>query len=92
MAAKIVYTWVPQAGKMRVNWRLVGGNGEIMCFSNQGFKDVRDARRAVAACGNAINGSGVSLKLHEEGPGPKPKDPPHGGLQDTLGSTHPGDF
>lgn len=29
------------------DWRLLGKNGEIICQSNQGFRDRHDAKRAI---------------------------------------------
>jgi len=60
----------------RVNWRLVGANGETMCQSSQGHRDKTDARRAVSAVHAALVGMiGVDgfIQPREAGPGRKPK-------------------
>lgn len=79
---KIQYYWAqvflsPDQWDHRVNWRLVGANGEVMCQSTQGFRDKTDARRSVRAVlcllayglpDDGTQGIGVS----EVGPGRKP--------------------
>lgn len=75
---KIEYYWSPVDGPgvcfdHRVNWRLIGANGEVMCHSNQGFRDKTDARRSVDAVLCAL--IGVAFTNHscrEVGPGRKP--------------------
>jgi hypothetical protein len=62
-----------------VNWRLIGANGEVMCQSTQGYRDKRDARRAVEAvtlilCKPAHSSEGaVTYGVREVGPGRKPE-------------------
>lgn len=84
---KIVYYWTSNHKRMRVsgvvrvvsdhkvNWRLVGANGEVMCQSTQGFRDKRDARRSVEAVWSALLGmtqpDGM-LMPRQVGPGMKP--------------------
>lgn len=67
---------IPVEGQ-RVNWRLVGANGEIMCQSTQGYRDKTDSRRGFDAVSLVLAGSHrtslVALKLlREVGPGRKP--------------------
>ncbi|RZJ18696.1 MAG: hypothetical protein EOO54_15375 [Haliea sp.] len=64
----------------RVNWALIGGNGEIMCQSNQGHRDKTDARRSVETAATLLGGLMASVDaqiefgdLREVGPGRKPK-------------------
>lgn len=59
----------------RVNWRLVGANGETMCSCTQGFRDKIDAMRSVAATIMTFVGypAGTGDDLRFVGPGPKPK-------------------
>lgn len=76
---KIEYTWTPVrrrgfTANHKVNWRLVGANGEIMCQSNQGFRDKADAQRSVQAVAAALQG-GDPLPYREVGPGRKPTTP-----------------
>ncbi len=65
---RVEYYWCADPSKpvtpdnIRVNWRLVGANGEIMCQSTQGFRDEADARRSVLAV----------AAVREVGPGRKP--------------------
>lgn len=60
-----------------VNWRLKGGNGEVMCQCTQGFRDKTDALRNIDACASALFNSGFPadnpLKTKIVGPGRKPK-------------------
>lgn len=60
----------------RVNWRLFGGNGELMCSSNQGHRDKTDARRAVVQVANVLGGNLLlpvpNERIREVGPGKKP--------------------
>ena len=59
----------------KVNWRLIGANGEIMCQSTQGFGDKTDARRSVRAVMNVFGCEPlipVDLVVREVGPGRKP--------------------
>ena len=49
---RIEYYWAwdghgPGPGDYKVNWRLVGGNGEVLCQCTQGFRDKTDAERNV---------------------------------------------
>lgn len=74
---KIEYYWtnpqVDRGGERVVNWRLIGANGEVMCHSNQGFRDKTDAQRSVDAVLCAL--IGVAFTNHscrEVGPGRKP--------------------
>lgn len=75
---KIEYYWSPQyvglALHHRVNWRLVGANGEIMCQSTQGFRDKTDAQRSVSSVIGALLGANaaMSVGVREVGPGRKP--------------------
>lgn len=76
---KIEYYWtnpqVDRGGERVVNWRLIGANGEVMCHSNQGFRDKTDARRSVEAVTSVLFGTagpnGLVLPRHV-GPGKKP--------------------
>lgn len=60
-----------------INWRLKGGNGEVMCQCTQGFRDKTDALRNIDACASALFNSGFPadnpLKTKIVGPGRKPK-------------------
>ena len=69
----VAYYW---AGlhEPRVNWRLVGGNGKIMCQSTQGFRNKADARRSVIGVVLALSGGANAGDFAETGPGPRPKD------------------
>lgn len=77
---RIEYYWVPHGPTdHRVNWRLVGANGEIMCQSTQGFRDKTDARRSVVAVLMALTFATpmcevdkYPLMIREVGPGRKP--------------------
>ena len=84
---KIVYEWVWKSnrvktampslkqpglnGDWKVDWALIGANGEHMCGSNQGFTDKTDARRSVDAVAFVLTGSHVGA-MREVGPGKKP--------------------
>ena len=78
----VAYYWtmLPVAGapvgtpQPRVNWRLVGGNGEIMCQSTQGFRNKSDARLSVVRVVLALSGGANAGDFAETGPGPRPKD------------------
>ena len=77
----IRYNWERQQGEYRVNWVLVGGNGQAMVGSlHQGFRDKTDARRSVTDVIKALAGDlielekGVPVHLLEQGPGPKPDE------------------
>jgi uncharacterized protein YegP (UPF0339 family) len=83
---KIEYYWTPVGFKTtktadidyRVNWRLVGANGEVMCGSNQGFRDKTDAQRSVLQVTHVFEGLTPvipldgALNVREVGPGRKP--------------------
>lgn len=78
---RIEYYWTlrghlpedPEPMTVRVNWRLVGANGEIMCQSTQGFRDKADARRSVMAVSDALQPSGnLDIWARETGPGRRP--------------------
>ena len=64
----------------RVNWRLKGANGEIMCQSTQGFRDKADAERSVLQVAHAFYNLGSYVPLDRgvldyfkhAGPGRKP--------------------
>lgn len=58
-----------------VNWRLVGGNGEVMCQSTQGFRDKTDAMRSIDAVAHILFNYPLGLKSSARvtGPGRKPK-------------------
>lgn len=59
----------------RVNWKLVGANGETMCQSNQGFRDKTDAIRNLRECGKwllYVDGVYPSLSPRVVGPGRRP--------------------
>ena len=80
---KIEYYWttetkrVPISGKMadvddhKVNWRLKGANGEVMCQSTQGFRDKTDAERSVMQVAHAFYNLDY-FKHRHTGPGRKP--------------------
>lgn len=76
---KIEYYWArvwtdPETIEHRVNWRLVGANGEIMCQSTQGFRDKTDAHRSVDRVGDLFADRDVGFtSIREVGPGRKPK-------------------
>lgn len=80
---RIVYSWVtirPPRAAVRVEciWSLLGANGEHMCSSfPEGYRDKRDARRAVYAVAAALQGesdpAAVGVYAREVGPGPKPE-------------------
>ena len=58
----------------KVNWRLVGGNSEVMCQCTQGFRDAVDAMRNVSTVTTILSGSANTAGLYKiEGPGAKPK-------------------
>lgn len=77
---RIEYYWTGGAPNTsadpKVNWRLVGGNGEVMCSSNQGHQDKTDARRAVARVASVFGGELAHQiefgTIREVGPGRKP--------------------
>lgn len=76
---KIEYYWSPLDGPgvcfgHRVNWRLVGANGETMCQSTQGHRDKTDAQRSVLAVLAAFGviAENDSIGVREVGPGRKP--------------------
>lgn len=56
----------------KVNWRLIGANGEIMCQSTQGFRDKTDAIRSVDAVAQALFSHPLG-SARIVGPGRKPK-------------------
>lgn len=67
-------------GEWRVNWRLVGANGEIMCQSTQGFRDKADARRSVDAVASVFFGvPDAHHEVREVGPGRNPAALRHAG-------------
>ena len=74
---KIEYYWTIERGDAAlppghvVNWRLVGGNGEVMCQSTQGSRDKHDAQRSVLAVAEALTGS-YPDSYREVGPGRNP--------------------
>ena len=71
---KVEYYWV-DIDDHYVNWRLVGSNGEVMCQSNQGYRDKADARRAVRAVMTVLGVpplDAVNMHVREVGPGKKP--------------------
>lgn len=81
--AKIEFYWTPVgftsktsvAIDYKVNWRLVGANGETMCQSTQGYRDKTDASRAVDAVTSVLFGTlidGVLTMPRRVGPGKKP--------------------
>ena len=64
----------PFTGQHVVNWRLIGANGELMCSSNQGFRDKTDAIRSVESVANVLTGWGINEGFYRVvGPGRKPK-------------------
>lgn len=73
---KIEYYWVPSVSSVTgsvVVWRLVGANGEIMCQSNQGFRDKADAQRSVMSVVRDLTGyPQFNIYAREVGPGRKP--------------------
>lgn len=72
---KIEYYWSFHVihDDYRVNWRLVGANGEIMCQSTQGFRDKTDAQRSVEAVSSLLRADALyGPTLREVGPGRKP--------------------
>lgn len=79
---RIEYYWAANPAAVisgtdaKVNWRLIGANGEIMCQSTQGYRDKRDARRAVRAVMDVFGTEelvSVDLIVREVGPGRKPE-------------------
>ena len=81
---KIVYSWrwqadadAPSGHSHRVDWELVGGNGETVCQSNQGFRDKADAHRAANNAAVLLGGNLDSKifygDMREVGPGKKPE-------------------
>lgn len=62
----VQFYWVSHAGEPRVNWRLVGGNGETVCESTQGFRDRSDAVRALETAIILLSAA------RRSGPGEKP--------------------
>ena len=62
--------WVDGRIDPKVNWRLVGANGEIMCQSTQGFRDKIDAHRGTLAVAAVFCGD--IDKVRQVGPGRKP--------------------
>lgn len=58
-----------------INWRLIGGNGEVMCQSTQGFRDKTDAMRSIDAVAHILFNYPLGLKSSARvtGPGRKPK-------------------
>lgn len=74
---KIQYYWSGSLTDPVVNWRLVGGNGEVMCQSTQGFQDKTHARFSVNAVALRLGSWGlddpdVQKHLREVGPGRNP--------------------
>lgn len=79
---KIEYYWTDvltgrrHIEEPKVNWRLVGANGEVMCQSTQGFRDKTDARRGVESVAEKLGGYLEWQLAHgtirEVGPGKKP--------------------
>lgn len=89
---KIIYSWVWKSnqskppspgqkvagvhGDWKVDWALIGANGEHMCGSNQGFTDKTDARRSVGDVFKAllvmVDTESGALTVREVGPGKKP--------------------
>ncbi len=84
-APKIEMYWTPPgrhaefALEPKVNWRLKSGNGEIMCSSNQGYRDKIDCERALDAVKLAFDGTinydknATIEPIKRVGPGRKPK-------------------
>lgn len=82
---RIEYSWAwqraadaPGGYDYRVNWALLGGNGEHVCGSNQGARDKYDAYRSVQNASILLGGN-LSVRLalgdiREVGPGKKPQD------------------
>lgn len=77
---RIEYYWTSQWVKcgsyeQRVNWRLLGINGEVMCQSTQGFRDKTDAQRSVDAVRRVFWDDDGALEpgYREVGPGRKPE-------------------
>lgn len=61
-----------------VNWRLVGANGELMCSSNQGYRDKTDVLRSVRAvmyllAAGADDDGTVAIGVRIVGPGKRPE-------------------
>lgn len=50
---RMYWSWPHGEDEPKVNWRLEGGNGEVMCSSTQGYRDkvdcVRDTTERIAA-------------------------------------------
>lgn len=72
---KVEFYWFVSNVGYKVNWRLVGANGEIMCQSTQGFRDKTDAQRSVQDVAEIFGWDGLALDwlVREVGPGRKPK-------------------
>lgn len=72
---KIVYEWVwhgyTDRGEYKINWKLMGANGEIVCESRQGARDKTDAIRSVTTAAGLFNGDVDAI--NHVGPGKKPE-------------------
>lgn len=79
---QVNYKWARQrvpnkngnrAYEPRIVWSLSNAaNGQVLASSNQGSRDITDARKTVQAAASAFGASSLG-SLKEVGPGPKPK-------------------
>ena len=76
---RMYWSWPHGEDEPKVNWRLKGGNGEIMCSSTQGYRDKLDCERALDAVKLAFDGTinyarnATIEPIKRVGPGRKPK-------------------
>lgn len=71
---ELYWSLMPHQGyEQFVNWRLVGGNGEVMCQSTQGFRGKTDAMRSIYNIADLFVGDAFPLNIRTVGPGRKPK-------------------
>lgn len=70
---RIEYYWTDTKQGPRVNWRLLGINGEVMCQSTQGYRDKTDAQRSVDGVRWSLTPHPGDKPYREVGPGRKPE-------------------